>query len=419
MIRSAGGEAKQATRRGKASERRLRVFMMDLMAIVPYYTGHLCAALECENGIDLWLGSITYYLDRGFFRRLHLRNRPGLMDVVSRIPFATAPRRILKLAEYLANLAALVGRFVIRPPDVLHVQFLPLAGRGLPVEEWFLRLLRRRGAAIIYTVHNVLPHENGEGLRSTYQRLYALPDRFICHDSCARDRLAAEFDVPAARISVIPHGALFDEWRDPSVAESRRRLGLPEDRCVVLMQGILRPYKGYAFLLEAWRRVARQAGALLVIAGTGDPDVLRSITHQVRDLDLAASVRLELKFAPLDVVDAYYRAADILVYPYSAVTTSGALMTGIAHGKPIVATKLPAFERIIRDGDNGLMAEFGRVDELSAQLVKLIEDPALRADLGRAARETYKKVPQWPAIARATLESYRCAVREKHERFLH
>src|SRR5438309_513961 len=80
---------------------RIRVFVMDLLSIVPYYTGYLCASLEQGGRINVTLGSITYHHDRGFFERKGLRNIPGLLDVVSRLRIAPAARRALKLFESL------------------------------------------------------------------------------------------------------------------------------------------------------------------------------------------------------------------------------------------------------------------------------------------------------------------------------
>ena len=91
----------------------MRVFMMDLLTIVPYYNGHLCSALKNIDGLQVDLGSITYHLDRGFFQRRQMRPgaglAAGLIDVVSR--FSIGPdlvRRVLKSIECLLNMCILM-----------------------------------------------------------------------------------------------------------------------------------------------------------------------------------------------------------------------------------------------------------------------------------------------------------------------
>src|SRR6185312_2610793 len=116
---------------------RPRVFMMDLWAIVPYYTAYLSKALLAE-GVNLQVGSISYYLDPKCFSERGIKPDPGLLNVVGRFRLPPLPRRVLKLAEALVNMAALAVRFLIAPPDVIHVQFLPMFRWRLPLDRWLL-----------------------------------------------------------------------------------------------------------------------------------------------------------------------------------------------------------------------------------------------------------------------------------------
>jgi glycosyltransferase involved in cell wall biosynthesis len=386
---------------------------MDLLATVPYYTGHLCDALSRVDELQVAVGSITYHLDRDFFRDRGIQNRPGAFDWVSKVPIPSpALRRLLKVTEYLINMLALLVRFILVKPDVLHVQFLPLVKTGLPFEIWFLKLVKRRGIKIVYTVHNVLPHNTGDRHRARSQQIFNLANRLICHDACARDRLVNEFQIRPEQISIVPHGPLFAESSTRTPRQARKDLGIPADQCLVLWQGILRPYKGVPFLLEAWQHVARfqNGGACLAIVGTGDEQLVKAIQRDVSALNIGRSVRLELRFVSLSELADFYLAADVLVYPYSEVTTSGALMTGLGYGKAIVASKLPAFEELLRHQGNAMIVSYGDVEGLAKTLARLIGDPGLRRRLGECARESHMNGPQWPEIAKDTLECYESAL---------
>jgi glycosyltransferase involved in cell wall biosynthesis len=385
-----------------------RVFVMDLVSIVPYYTGHLCTALKDVPGLQVDLGAIAYYLDPQFFRRRSLSAADGIVDVVSRLPgLPAAVRRPLKTAEYAVNLLLLLARWTFRRPDVLHVQFLPMLRFGIPFELWFLRAVRLMGIRVIYTVHNVLPQDGGEEHRATYQQLYGLVDRLICHDASARARLIAEMRVPASRIDVIPHGPLFGPPAHRTRAQARRALGIHDHQRLVLWQGILRPYKGVSFLLDAWRAVCRTTpNACLAIVGTGDAALVDSVRREVVALGIESSVRLELRFVPVEELEDFYAAADVLVYPYREITSSGALMTGISYGKPIVASRLPAFETMLTSGHDALLVKYGDTAALSAALEKLLDEPAFAAQLGDRVRRLYQQGPHWADIARETSLSY-------------
>ena len=139
----------------KQAESKPRVFLMDLWATVPYYTAYLSKALLAA-GIPVQVGSISYYLDRECFRQRGVRLDPGGFDVVGRLKLPRQARRVLKLLEGFVNLLVLAGRFSLRRPAIVHVQFLPLLRSRLPADLWFIEFCRRRGAKLVLTVHDLL-----------------------------------------------------------------------------------------------------------------------------------------------------------------------------------------------------------------------------------------------------------------------
>lgn len=386
-----------------------RIVLLDLWCCVPYYTGHLCRALR-EQDVDATLGSVNYYFDPGYFPRLGIPRDPGLVDLVSRLRLQRRLlRRLLRALEFGVNLAALGVRFCLAPPDVVHVQYLPFAELGWRFELLFLRLLRRRGIRIAYTVHNVLPHDTGTRHRSLYEALYRVPQIVICQGDEARHRIVSDFGVDPHKVRIVPHGPLFHDRPLPEPGEARARLGLSREDDVVLCQGFVKPYKGLEFLLEAWPRVtARHPRARLVLAGTGEAPYLDSLRRKVFALGIGPSVRLDFRFAPSEELPALFQAADVLVYPYRDITTSGALMTGINYAKAIVATNLPAFRESLRDGETALLVDYGDHEALAGALARLLGDPEERGRLGRALAGRRAEAPaaSWNEIAARTAACY-------------
>jgi glycosyltransferase involved in cell wall biosynthesis len=389
--------------------RPLRALMLDPASIVSYYIGHLAASLGASKDVELRVASIDYHLDREYFRRQGVDNRLGLLDFAWRIPWRPL-RRIVKAGEYAANLTSIYARCLSSRPDVVHVQFLPLLAVGSSVDLWFLRALRRAGIAVVYTVHNVLPHEKGDTLRRLYRSVYQAVDRLICHDEAARERLINEFDIAPDSISVVRHGPLF-AGQASGTHEARRALKLPAGHFVALWQGIIRPYKGVSFLLEAWRRVHdAEPAATLAVVGTGDAAYVRDIRERVSALGLESSVRLELRFAPVEELALFFSASDALVYPYSEITMSAALMTGLSFGKPVIASRLPAFERLFKHGDNALLVPYGDVQGLSEAFLMLIRDADLRSRLAGRIQTGFSADLEWADISRDTVAAYHLAV---------
>lgn len=379
--------------------------MMDLWAIVPYYTAYLSRAL-LQDGIDLTVGSITYYLDPNCYSRRGIKVDPGLINIVGRFGLPRLPRRILKLGEAFLNLLALSIRFLFLLPDVIHVQYLPMLQWRLPLDLWFLSFCRKRGAKIILTVHDLLPHDTAEIHKNTFHNLYHMVDGIICHSDHIKTRLNTEFLVPLENIFVIPHGPFFYDLPEKSEEGILRDFEIGLGKTLVLWQGIIFPYKGIDLLLEAWKRVeVANEAVCLVIAGTGSPELLEQIRGQISYLGLK-TVKIHFRFISTQELVALYRAADIVVYPYRAITTSGALATGLALGKTIVASDLPVFRELLRDGENALLVDPLDSDGLASALIKLVSNPQLRTELAENVRAMNFGDESWRAIAKQTATAY-------------
>jgi glycosyltransferase involved in cell wall biosynthesis len=383
--------------------------MMDLWATVPYYTAYLSRAL-LERGVRLTVGSISYYLDPDCFSSRGLKVDPGLSDVVGKFPLSRAPRRVFKMLEAMLNLAALTVRFLVSPPDVVHVQYLPMLQWRLPLDFWFLEFCRSRGVKIVLTVHDLLPHDSGAAYRQTFHKLYWRADRIICHSEHVRARLGEEFCVLPEKISVVPHGPFFYDLPPGDGGQTLRQLQIAPEDLVVLWQGIVFPYKGLDLLVEAWQSVQGSGvDATLVIAGTGTPELLEQVRQQVCRLGLRR-VKLELRFISTEELVTLYRTAAIVVYPYREITTSGALATGLALGKTIVASDLPVFRELLINRKNALLVDPHSSRELAEALLELIRDPALRQQLAAQVGAMNFGDRSWISIADKTIEAYGLAL---------
>jgi glycosyltransferase involved in cell wall biosynthesis len=385
--------------------RRPTVFMMDLWATVPYYTAYLSKALLAKH-VNLSVGSISYYLDPECFSRRGIKLDPGLMNVVGRFRLPRLPRRVLKLLESLLNLAALSVRFLISPPDIVHVQFLPMLTERLPFDLWFIHLCRRRGSKIVLTVHDLLPHNTGLSHKQAFLDLYQMVDRIICHSDSVRERLAEEFAVPEEKVSVIPHGPFFYDL--PATAEQvLETFALDPRKPLVLWQGIISPYKGIDLLLDAWHLVESASDeAHLLIVGTGSPESLEQIREQIHRLKLQHA-QLHPRFISSEELVALYRAADIVVYPYRAITTSGALATGLALYKTIIASNLPVFRELLTDRKNALLVDPQNSIGFANALTELLNDAPLREQLAENVRNMNFGEESWLSIADKTIECYK------------
>jgi glycosyltransferase involved in cell wall biosynthesis len=379
--------------------------MMDLWSFIPYYVARLCSSLRAES-VDTTLGSVRYHLDREYLHRFGLVPDQRLLDFGGAM-HSSFLRRVVKSCEYLVNLFVLGIRLTVSPPDILHVEYLPFLERKMPFELWFLQWIRHRGIPVVYTVHNVTRQDAPEEGISLFRRAYHSADALICHGEEARTELVSRFGVAPENLWVIPHGPLFDDAPRLSPFQARARLGLPQEEPIVLCLGVISEYKGVLFLLDGWKKL-KQSGTrgTLLIAGTGDRRNISEIRNKVAAEGLSDSVLLWLHFIAVEQVPLVHQAADILVYPYKAGTTSGALLTGLNYGKAVVATTLPFFQAYLKDRKTALLVDYGSVCALTSALQTLILQPAERARMADALSREASQVVGWQEIARKTRECY-------------
>jgi glycosyltransferase involved in cell wall biosynthesis len=391
------------------SQRKLRVYMMELWSFIPYYMAGLCSSLAMED-VEVKLGSVRYHLDRDYLEKAGLARDRLLLDAGGGIQPA-AGRRLIKSGEYILNLMMLALRFSLHKPDILHVQYLPFLERGFKFELWFLAWARKLGIRVVYTVHNVTRQDAPEQGRPIFGRAYRLADALICHGEAARTELIRDFQIVEDKIWVIPHGPLFDDAPQLAPQDARSKLDLPLSEPLVLCLGVISEYKGIPFLLDAWKKLkAEGVVGTLVIAGTGDQRILTEIRERVSAEGLSDSVSLRLEFVPVEQVPLLYQAADVLVYPYKAGTTSGALLTGLNYGRAVVATRLPFFLEYLKDGQTALLVDYGKVDALASALQELIQQPQYRARLASALRREASQATGWREIARKTKQCYQSVI---------
>jgi glycosyltransferase involved in cell wall biosynthesis len=142
-----------------------------------------------------------------------------------------------------------------------------------------------------------------------------------------------------------------------------------------------------------------------LIVGTGAPEFAEQIRDQISRLGLKRA-QLHLRFISTEELVALYRAAEIVVYPYRAITTSGALATGLALGKTIVASDLPVFRELLTDRQNALLVDPNNSAELAAALIELSTNSQLRSQLAASVLAMHFGDESWLSIANRTKDFY-------------
>ena len=221
--------------------------------------------------------------------------------------------------------------------------------------------------------------------------------------------LASEYrsrGVPESRILVAPDAVDLSRFSQmPGRQESREQLGIPEDLKVVCYTGHLYRWKGAHALAEASRRLP---GDYLVKIVGGTADDVREFRSY---LDERGLTRVKLEgWVPPEKVIPYLAAADVLVLPNSAsdvrsshYTSPMKLFEYMAARRPIVASRLPSLEEVLRHEENALLVD----PDNPAALAEGIQRAASSEPLAkRLVEQAWDEVQgySWEARARRILD---------------
>lgn len=372
----------------------LRVQLVDPSAFTPPYDHALAGALARTGA------SVELVTSRFAYGEVPRADGYAVTESFYRIAPGAAGSRVRMLAKLAQHVPDMVRyRRHARGADVVHFQWLtvqPLDVHLLPP-----RRVRGRRRPLVLTAHDVLPREPRRGQLEAQRRLYERVDAVVVHSEHGAARLRDELGIDPAKVHVIPHGA-FDLFVPGAGAAATSRplppelAAVPAERPVVLMFGLLRPYKGLDVLLEAWRGID---DAELWVVGLPKLDLapLRAAAPP--------NVRFVPRFVADDEIPAFFQRADLVVLPYREIDQSGVLFTALAFGTPLLLSAVGGFPEVAAGGAAELVPP-GDPAALHAALARLLADPAARARLAAAASEAAATTYSWDAIARRTLALY-------------
>jgi glycosyltransferase involved in cell wall biosynthesis len=319
-------------------------------------------------------------------------------------PLAVLPAR----GELAGDLEAAGVEVVIRPVSVLRRQLLTPRGLGAVAtaaarDGLSLRaLIRRRRVAIVHSNTSVVlggaaaafssrvPHVwHVREIYARFGRAWPAYRRLLGTAAvlpCVSHATAAQFGASGARVRVIPDGLALDPRRAPP-ALARGALGLPGDAPVIAVLGRISDWKGQDVLVRALAEpVLRDRGAVALIAGDAWPGAEHR-RESVLALASSLGVRDRVALAGFrDDVDNVYGAADVVAIPSTAPDPlPNAALEAAAAGCAIVASSHGGLPEIIHDGSTGRLVEPGDAAALARVAAELLDAPAERERLGRAA----------------------------------
>ena len=310
------------------------------------------------------------------------------------IPFERSPLKRSNLRAY-RELKRVIDRGEF---DLIHCH--------TPVGALLTRLAagkaRQKGTKVIYTAHGFHFFKGAPKLNW----LVYFPAEWLCGFLTdvlitinREDYAFAKKHIHAGKVCYVPGVGVDMDRFGGSRETAREKLGIGNEEFVLLSVGEMTENKNH--------RLALQALALLpekpiryVLVGRGER--MEELQAQARELGIADRV---IFTGYRNDVSELYPAADAFFFPSFREGLSVALMEAMASGLPAIVGKIRGNTDLIDDGMEGVYMPL--TPEGAAEAIrKLYDDPALRARLGKAAREKVRRFSA-PEVQRKMREIYR------------
>lgn len=328
----------------------------------------------------------------------------------------------------------------LKPQKVIFQWAIAL--QGLPMGR-IARWLKKYAPEIeiIFDVH-VLVQKEASVLDKFFTRYgLGVADSYIVHAYTTANELQATFPQQSFQVTETGERASGDTRTilklyhpvynlfapDPNfdVEAEKKRLGLRQH--VFLFFGFIRKYKGLHHAIPAFAQVRAQRDdvSLLIVGesfwntldqnklstrlknaifGTAKKIFLSKSDDErqynplalIDELGLQDDTVLVNEFVPNEEVYRYFQVSDAILTYYLTATPSGVESLAYNFQMPVLATRVGHFPETVNPGFNGYLAEPEDIDSMAEQMLRFIDEPIQRANVGKAAErmswENYAEV---------------------------
>ncbi|MFX0061319.1 MAG: glycosyltransferase [Candidatus Hermodarchaeota archaeon] len=222
---------------------------------------------------------------------------------------------------------------------------------------------------------------------------------------------------PTKKISVINPGVDLDRFFpiDQSIAKSELNI---ENHPVLLSVGGLNRKKGQDTVVKILPRLLEKFPKIVyLILGRGPEE--ENLKMLVKKLNVDQAVKF-IKPPPLESVPMYFNACDVfLLMSRTVPEEKDAESFGIVYleasacGKPVIAGKSGGTGEAVEEGVTGFRIDPWDTEALTDVLVKLLDNPKMRTELGKRGRNRAVSQFGWATKAKETIEIYKKLLEKK------
>jgi len=225
-----------------------------------------------------------------------------------------------------------------------------------------------------------------------------LSTRIITVSKIAKDTYLSYLNTKSAyegKVKVVYVGLDINKFSPDNSAKNERNLrselAVKGDAKIIALIGTIIENKGQKTFIRAARLIADrlQNAVFLLVGQTPDKDYLNKVVSMTEDLGLSDRIHF-LDFCK-DMLPVY-RAADVIVSASKIEAAPRVVIEAMLMGKPAVATRSGGGEEIVVEGQTGVLVPRDSPGDLSDAVIRLISDPLLAEQMGKAGRQRAVKL---------------------------
>lgn len=306
------------------------------------------------------------------------------------------------LSYLLSDIKVLIIALKFKP-DVIHIQWWKI----WIVDYIFLIFLKLITKNIIFTAHNLEPHDSNGKYKKRCIRYYNIVSKIIVHSKSTKDELVTNYKISADKIFVIPHGLLSVSVDEKQVKKLMKvfihRYNLT-NKIVFSSLGTQSFYKGTDIIFESFVRsnlLRNNPAVALFFLGRGD------IVNEQSTNKYSNIYSINKHISDEEFI-AFLRLSNVTLLPYRQISQSGVLFTAIDNEIPFIVSNAGGLAEPLSLGDVGWCIGEASIDKLSLRLEYLLShsEEILSRKENSSAWNSVKKYYDWEIITQLTIQCY-------------
>lgn len=261
--------------------------------------------------------------------------------------YSNKSNNFTKLTSYLFSMIRLTKAVFVLKPETIHIQWI----KFWFVDLMFLLLMKIRNINVVYTAHNLLPHNRKKFDFIKFKIYYNLIDEIIVHTNDTKSEFNTNFNLNK-NIHVIEHGILDINISKNDISSTKtiisEKLKL-KNKVVFSVLGYQDYYKGCDIVRDMWSKqsfFSENDNFQLIIWGKN-----KGIDYSI--LSEFGNVNLRDEYISNEEFVSIVQLSSVILMPYREISQSGLLLTAISEEVPVIVSKAGGLSEVIKYGNVG------------------------------------------------------------------